>query len=141
MILLTQYFGKKIDHPDCKPEYVENAKDLLRRVNALYERLFPGSIWIDPDTNTQISGSKGGDGDGGFRLPLSKTGAPSSSHKKGNGIDPYDPYNTFDNAITDELLEEYGLWREHPDSTPGWCHLQRTPYGSWVSGKTRTFRP
>jgi len=26
-----------------------------------------------------------------------------------------------------DVLEELGLWLEHPDATPGWCHLQTQP--------------
>lgn len=26
-----------------------------------------------------------------------------------------------------DALEELGLWLEHPDATPGWCHLQTQP--------------
>jgi hypothetical protein len=25
------------------------------------------------------------------------------------------------------VLEELQLWLEHPDATPGWCHLQILP--------------
>lgn len=36
-----------------------------------------------------------------------------------------------------DLLKECGLWLEHPDSTPGWCHLQAAPPKSG----NRVFRP
>jgi len=39
-------------------------------------------------------------------------------------------------ANTDKL-EAIGLWLEHPESTPRWCHVQIVPP---ASGK-RVFRP
>lgn len=123
MITKAHYFGNK-PHPI---EHEANADMLLARVNVmLYELADKGiyDYWIDPDTGTQISGAKGGSGDGGYRLPDSKTGAPSSSHKIGRGIDVYDPQNVLDDAIDRKLLIKHGLYREHPDSTIGWLHLQ-----------------
>lgn len=40
-----------------------------------------------------------------------------------------------------DVLEELGLWLEHPAATPRWCHVQIVPYGSWVPGKPRYFDP
>lgn len=36
-----------------------------------------------------------------------------------------------------EALERIGLWLEHPDSTPRWCHVQVVPPNS----NNRVFRP
>jgi hypothetical protein len=36
-----------------------------------------------------------------------------------------------------KVLEDCGLWLEHIDSTPGWCHLQAVPPRSG----NRVFRP
>lgn len=132
MITLQQYF-------QAKPHSVadeDRARDLLERVEQLCDRL--GHIPpTDPDTGSQISGSKGGAGDGGFRLPNSSTGRQSSSHKEARGVDVYDPKGELDDALTDEQLEEFGLYREAPNSTPGWCHLTTRPP---LSGR-RTFNP
>lgn len=114
------------------------ADELLKRVNALLAFAATCSAYsysIDLDTMTQISGSKGGSGDGGFRLPDATTGAARSSHKEGKGIDVYDPHDALDKWLTDDVLAEYNLYREWPKHTPGWCHLTtRRP----ASGK-RTF--
>jgi hypothetical protein len=103
---------------------------------------------IDPDTGTEISGKKNGSGDGGFRLKGNTTSAPGvvSSHEEGAGVDDSDQDDGFDHWLSlfdrddglhNEMLEKYGLYREHPDATPTWCHLTtRRP----KSGK-RTFRP
>lgn len=132
IISLTQYFGAK-PHTE---EHEIAAGDLLARVNALLEGL--GWDWpIDPDTGCAISGSRGGSGDGGFRLPTATTGAAMSSHKQARAVDVYDPDDYLDRNITDADLERHGLYREHPDATRGWCHLTTRAPGS---GK-RTFWP
>lgn len=132
MILLSEYFQSK-PHT---PEHEAAATDLLARVENLCTTL----AWdypIDPDTGTSISGSKGGAGDGGFRLTTATTGSAKSSHKEAKAVDIYDPANLLDDLITDALLTAYGLYREHPDDTPGWCHLTTRAPGS---GR-RTFKP
>jgi hypothetical protein len=132
MITSLMYFGQKAH----SAEHTANCFELLRRVNGLLMELewpFP----VDPDTGAPISGSKGGSGDGGFRLSTSTTGRAGSKHKYACAVDVFDPDNELDNKLTDELLQKYDLYREHPDDTPGWCHLQSVPPGS---GK-RTFKP
>lgn len=140
MIAVEEYFGAKARHPDATPIRKACAFTLLERVNALLEHAASEGAYdwpIDPDTGTNISGSKGGAGDGGFRLSTATTGRPGSSHKEGEGVDVFDPENTLDAWLTDEVLEQHGLHREHPDDTPGWCHLQTRAPGS---GR-RTFKP
>lgn len=51
-------------------------------------------------------------------------GAPLSKHMTGEGVDVADNDGRLDAWLTDEKLAEYDLYREHPDSTPSWCHLQ-----------------
>ncbi len=117
-ITLDQYFQSK-PHT---PEQAEAATDLLGRV----ERLCAALAWdwpFDPDTGTSVSGSKGGQGDGGFRLMTATTGRTASSHKEARGVDVFDPKNELDDLITDALLSAYGLYRESPESTIGWCHM------------------
>lgn len=135
MITLAQYFGEKVhDGAQQAAAFI-----LLEKVNALLEwaRLGGYGEDIDPDTGTQISGAKGGSGDGGFRLPTSTTGAANSKHKLAHAVDVFDPHDKLDRMLDDSVLEHFGLYREHPDATPGWCHLQDMAPNS---GK-RTFRP
>jgi hypothetical protein len=147
VITLTQYFGKKFDHPDATAERKANASSLLLRVRDLLVDARAAGVptyRIDPDTGTSISGAKGGDGDGGFRLQSSKTGAPNSTHKNGQAVDVYDPDNELDKWLDqfetgnggNSMLIKHGLYREHGDDTPGWAHLQNKPP---ASGK-RTYR-
>lgn len=133
MITQTQYFGAK-PHTEAQDAL---ATDLLMRVNLLIDEAVDAGFVrsIDPDTGTEISGSKGGAGDGGFRLPGATTGAPNSSHKEARAVDVFDPAGKLDAWITDEVLEKYGLYRETPGATFGWCHLTTRPP---KSGK-RTF--
>lgn len=136
MITKSHYFGLK----PCPKEHDANADKLLEQVNALLHYAADAGVydyWIDPDTNSQISGSKGGAGDGGYRLPDSKTGAAGSSHRVARGIDIYDPENKLDAWVTRSILIKYNLYREHPDSTPGWLHLTDRAPGSGC----RTFKP
>ncbi len=144
MITLEQYFGGK-PHSE---EQTVTASELLAAVNALCREAEDAgiSIHVDPDTGSNISGSKGGSGDGGFRLPTATTGRGRSSHKEAKGVDVFDPADRLDNWITtfdseggaeNSLLERHGLWREAPGSTFGWCHLTTRAPGS----KRRTFFP
>ena len=129
MITLAQYFGNKPHSPD----HTSNADYLLHRVANLEAEAAAAGVkvdHIDPDTGTCISGSRGGAGDGGFRLPTSTTGKGLSSHKEARGVDKYDPLNELDNWLTDEILARHGLYREHPDDTPTWCHLTTRPPNS-----------
>lgn len=121
-------------------EQADAAEDLLARVVALLLVAEAAGVyknWINPHTGSVISGSKDGDGDGGFRTPGSKTGAPQSAHRDARAVDIYDPLNALDNWLTDERLEVVDLYREAPAATPGWCHLQSRAPGS---GR-RTFQP
>lgn len=145
-ITVEQYFAKP--HT---PEQRAAAHDLIRRRNALRAEYYSATGRrgpdIDPDTGTEISGKANGSGDGGFRVRGSATsGGRRSSHEEGRGIDDSDQHNDFDDWLTifdredglhNAMLEKYGLYREHPSSTPTWCHLTTRPP---ASGK-RTFYP
>jgi hypothetical protein len=131
-ITVQEYFGSKA-HTQA---HEAAATDLLLRVNALCSSLGYDPP-VDPDTGTQISGSRGGNGDGGFRLMTATTGRAHSSHKEAKGVDVYDPEGTLDGAISDEVLARFGLYREAPDATATWCHMTTRPPGSG----NRTFEP
>lgn len=132
----TQYFQKPHSQ-----QQTNDADELLEHVNALLDEASAAGVWDgadDPDTNCQISGAKGGDGDGGFRTPSSTTGAPHSAHRDAKAVDGYDPADKLDNWLDtfedghggNSKLEQHGLYREHPSATPGWCHLTTRAPGS-----------
>lgn len=143
MISNQHYFQKPHS-----PEQEKSASDLLASVNAIcHEAQAAGAFdfFNDPDTGCPISGRAGGDGDGGFRTPGTRTGALGSAHRRACGVDVYDPGDKLDMWLdqfeTDNggnsKLEAYGVYRESPKKTPGWVHLQSD---APVSGK-RTFDP
>ena len=132
-ITLVQYFLDKKN----SLKQLANANLLLAALNLFLRDcadLGHYAYEIDPDTGAQISGSKGGAGDGGFRTPSSTTGSKLSTHRDANGADVSDTLRllaTF--CVTTagkELLAKHGLWMEDPRWTPCWCHLQRVPPSS-----------
>lgn len=140
MISIRDYFSPRWGHPDATPEKIEAADDMLSKVNALLFEAEQAGVYhwqIDPDTGTNVSGSKNGSGDGGFRPHDATTGAPRSKHKLARAVDVYDPDNRLDRWLTDYVLAKHGLYREAPEATSGWVHLQDVAPGSG----TRTFFP
>ena len=136
-ITLAQYFQAK-PHT---PEQAAAAADLLSREEMLVREAEAAGAFaraICPNTGSEVSGSKGGAGDGGFRLETSTTGSGKSSHKEAKAVDRYDPLgaldawlDTFERGVGDNSkLAEHGLYREHPSATPGWCHLTTRAPGS-----------
>lgn len=124
IITIKQYFGIKMVHADATLECVEAAKFLLVKVNALLlDAQVRGKLRMEnnPQTGCLISGSKGGDG--GFRLSMTITGKPSSSHKIGRGVDIYDPANKLDDWLTRDILVTHDLYREAAPFTLTWTHL------------------
>lgn len=118
-ITVNQYLNQHSQGGAIVPgqQIVDNAADLIRRLDALCSE--PGcpirypdlrSGWRPPAYNATVPGA-----------------APNSTHMTGNGIDIADPDGAFDDWLTDEILEKYGLYREHPSQTKSWCHLQRVP--------------
>lgn len=140
MITLSQYAGIHAINDDWKahPERIANAKELLKRVNALLDDLTQQNLYVlvnNPKTGSQISGEIYG----GFRPQSCPIGAPDSSHKVGQGVDVFDHDNALDNFLDGhpEYLAKYDLYRERAKDTLTWCHLQTR---KTLSGK-RTFIP
>lgn len=135
-LTVIQYFGPWVKHPDATDSRKDSGCNLVAAVNPLlarYESETGNHIKVNPATGSIVSGQTFG----GFRPQSCPQGAPHSSHKQGQGVDIYDPDNAFDKWITDEILEEFNLYREHPDSTDTWCHLTTRAPGSGH----RTFWP
>lgn len=133
-ITLAQYFGTYAGHKDITDDIWAHAEALLARVNPLLQRARADGVLLEINsaTGSLISGS----GNGGYRPRRCPVGAQNSSHKEGCGIDIHDPYDgDLENWVTDEILEEFGLYREHPSQTKGWVHLTTRAPGS----KRRTF--
>ena len=136
MISLADYFmGRDADFPEeLTPRIRANAALTVERVNALlsaYEkatgdgrRRKVNSGWRPLAINMRVRGS-----------------AMRSKHLSGEACDLDDFDGSLDrwgaSAAGLTELERIGLWLEHPDATPSWCHVQIVPPGS---GR-RVFRP
>lgn len=110
-------------------ELRDNMKRTLERVNGLL------SAWPHP---VKVSS--------GYRPPsinaATKGAAKHSNHMICLAVDLQDLDGSLarwclEHAKVGGLLEGWGLWLEHPDSTPKWVHLQSIPV---KSGK-RVFYP
>lgn len=135
MITIDDYFRAYAGNPEITPEIRANAEILLDAVNTLLGAAVVAGVPLrrNPATGTYVSGQD----NGGWRPQACPIGAPTSSHKIGRGVDVADHEGDLDEWLDDDTLEQYGLYREHPDSTAGWCHLTNRAPGSGH----RTFFP
>lgn len=62
-------------------------------------------------------------------------GSPKSAHLTCEAVDFKDEDGKLKQFCTKKILEECGLYIEHPDNTPTWCHLQTR------TTKNRIFKP
>jgi hypothetical protein len=105
------------------PEITSNAVVLLSRANKLLDCMVLDQVPLDTNARGTYVNS-------GFRPAAVNAGipnaAPRSNHMKGLAIDLNDPEGALDDWCMANLkvLEEIGLWLEHPGSTKGWCHIQ-----------------
>lgn len=115
--LADYYMGRdKLHRAELTRELRANARETLRRVNRLLRRA--GMIrevtsgWRPAAINATVPGA-----------------ATGSRHLSCLAIDLEDRNGTLDAWCMANLavLEELGLWLEHPAATPGWCHLQTQP--------------
>jgi hypothetical protein len=87
-------------------------------------RSIVSSGWRPPSFNATVPGA-----------------APKSKHMTGQAIDLYDPDGDLDAWLvkTDgqRVMQDLGIWHEHPAATKGWAHIQSVPPRS---GR-RTFYP
>ena len=130
IITLEAYFmgRRQTNFSEYKPEYADNATDLLSRVNPFLQELDIVSVkvssgWRPASINESLSNS-----------------AKQSYHMIGKAVDISDADGKLDALVQarPDLLKKYGLWLESPASTPGWCHLD---CGSRLERTSRTFIP
>jgi hypothetical protein len=137
MITLDEYVGIHANSPDWTPQRRAAATAFLLKVNAQIREIYIAGVMlpVNPKTKSQISGETFG----GFRPQDCPIGAPKSCHKEAIGIDLFDPEGAIDAWCMANLarLAANGLWLEHSDATPGWCHWQ----GRGVPSGNRVFRP
>lgn len=94
-----------------------NANEIMRRVNMLLERAGfldrdATSGWRPQAVNANVTGA-----------------AKKSTHLLGQAIDTADYDKELQKwcLVNLPVLEELGLWMEHPIDTPSWTHLQSVP--------------
>lgn len=131
IVTLEQYWmGRDKQYPDdLTDDIIENAKDLLIRVNSLLQLaaadgVVPGEVrpgdcvasgWRPPTVNAKTPNA-----------------APNSKHMTGRGIDIRD---TPERRLAQWCLNhrttmaELGLWGERPQWTATWVHLQNIAPG------------
>ena len=134
MITLTDYYaGRDKQYPNELTDYIrENASQIVARANLLVTAYREDTGDSDPHYVTS-----------GWRPPQVNAGisnaAPRSKHMLGLAIDLADPEGELDDWCMDNLdvLEQLGLYLEHPSATKSWCHVQCVPP---KSGK-RVFYP
>lgn len=127
MITLLQYAGIHIGSSDWTPERQVNAKKLLAACAALEVEMMRGGVAFpdNPKTRNGISGQTMG----GFRPQCCQQGAPNSAHKQGLAVDRYDPRGEIGQWCLghQNRLAVHGIYIEHPNATPGWCHWTIRP--------------
>jgi hypothetical protein len=117
-ITLAQYFmGRDAVHgAELTKELRRNAEVTVARANMLLQRAgLAGAVnsgWRPHAVNAQIANA-----------------SPRSRHLTCEAVDLADPDDELDAWCMRhlEVLEAIGLWLEHPQATPGWCHLQIVP--------------
>jgi hypothetical protein len=117
-ITLADYFmGRDCSHAnELSGELRTNAALTVERANALLERAgFVGIVnsgWRPHAINATILHA-----------------SARSKHLTCQAIDLSDLGDALDTWCLHNLcvLEDLGLWLEHPDATPGWCHVQIVP--------------
>lgn len=119
--------GRDKQYPnDYTKEVSDNIDKLLIPLNkfrnAYGKPLQVSSGWRPPSINAATAGA-----------------AKRSNHMLGLACDFKDTDGAIDKwcMANLKLLEEFGLWLEHPDATAGWAHLQCIPPKSG----NRVFKP
>lgn len=130
MITFEQYVGPWAKSPDWTTERQAHAVKLLQIVSDLQKEMEDANVvfYMNPKTCSQVSGEVFG----GFRPQVCPVGAVHSTHKEGLAVDIYDPHDQIDTwcMAHQDRLAEHGIYIEHPDSTPHWCHMTIKAPGS-----------
>lgn len=129
MLHTKDYFmGRDVAYPDAlTPEIAAHAEETTRRINILLEVMAKDGIVVEINHRT------GSQLNSGWRPPAVNAAtagaALRSKHLRGQAADIFDPEGIIDDWCMNHLmvLEEIGLWLEHPSATKGWCHVQTEP--------------
>lgn len=159
MITVAQYFGgRREKYPTSyTPQIGENAARTVALLNELLIEAERDGVFVlpRPDDDSTPEGLpakpgsvpapvnpagdfKGSQLNSGWRPPAVNATTPGASktsrHMTGEGADLRDPDGRLDRWLMtprgQQVMTRLGLWLEHPDSTPGWAHLQTKPPAS-----------
>jgi len=119
VLTLADYFmGRDASHAgELTAELLINARTMVDRANGLLKLVgiaqgMVNSGWRPHSINT-----------------VTANASPRSRHLTCQAVDLRDTDGVLDVWCMRNLhaLEVLGLWLEHPDATPGWCHVQTVP--------------
>jgi len=135
MITMNELLSNQATLKDLAPDIQKNLNELLIKINKVRES------WAKPMTITsglrtmkhhlKIYADKG---------ITDKSKIPMmSNHLYGRAVDISDPHKELQKWCKDNepMLVSIGLWMEHFDKTPNWCHFQINPPKS----RSRWFMP
>lgn len=122
MITLDDFFmGRDKDYPPSEA-LRKNADETIYRANLLLSWYYHDN----PDAERAKVTS-------GYRPPAVNTKTPGaatrSKHMTCEAVDLSDPEGELDEWCMEhqKMLEQVGLWMEHPSATKNWTHLQTVP--------------
>lgn len=135
-ITIDDYFmGRRALYPTALTPALEKAAAItVDLVNKMLDRAAAAGIRLVRKAGLR-PGDLGTHVVSGWRPPVvnaaTPNAAPSSKHMTCQACDTYDPDGDLDEwLMTPEgqaVLEELGLWLEHPASTKTWSHVQTVP--------------
>ena len=119
IIKLDDYLTSSGKYPDrmksdeCTKEVKDCAVLLLNKVNQLLKELNISSVSVSSGFRTSAANA------------AAKGSAKKSLHMLGRAVDIADAKHELYKKIEakPELLKKYGLWMEHKEDAPTWCHL------------------
>lgn len=125
MITMDDYLMGRAKLMELPSELIGNANTIVTRVNTLLKAYGKPVVVSSGFRTVDINKAAGG--------------APSSKHLICQAVDLKDTDGSLKAWCLSNLkeLEKAGLWMEHQDATPTWCHLQSVPPKSG----NRVFKP
>lgn len=116
MISLQEYLMGRDRKYTLTPDLQANAEETVDKVNQLLNRFGESrkvrSGWRPPEINQATPNA-----------------APKSKHMTCEACDLDDPEGDLDEwaLANPDVLQEIGLWQEHPSATKSWAHFQIVP--------------
>ncbi len=116
VITLQDYLMGRDKKYTLTPELQSNAEEMVDKGNQLLAKFGQSrkvrSGWRPPEVNAATPNA-----------------AKKSKHMNCEALDFEDDEGDLDEycLANPDVLQEIGLWQEHPSATKGWCHVQIVP--------------